>query len=315
MCRRRRGGPGLRHAAGHRRPLAAPAPGQRAPTAGSRRTTCRRATATPRRRAAGARRRPTAGGCARRAARSASTRPALPPRPVGRPRHPTTWENRGTEPRSVRRRPCPDGHASAATARRAARTTASGRTPDTTGRHSGHGKRPATRRPGGAATAERVRRRVVAVGAARPRSHLAPVRDASCQDDGRIGSRSVGRRAPRPPLRGQQLLELLVQAVLGQARPALVQVALQQRTPLPSHSWSRKSHTSASTSAQSVSCGLPQLMRGPGARRGLTVTALPRRKPRSRAVSVRMSRSWRRPRCSRDITVPIGVPMISAISL
>ena len=41
----------------------------------------------------------------------------------------------------------------------------------------------------------------------------------------------------------------------------------------------------------------------------------PRRNPRSRAVSVSMSRSWRRPRCSRDITVPIGVPMISAISL
>ena len=44
-------------------------------------------------------------------------------------------------------------------------------------------------------------------------------------------------------------------------------------------------------------------------------TSWPRRKPRSRAVSVRMSRSWRRPRCNRDITVPIGVPMISAISL
>ena len=41
----------------------------------------------------------------------------------------------------------------------------------------------------------------------------------------------------------------------------------------------------------------------------------PRRNPRSRAVSVRRSRSCRRPRCSRDITVPIGVPMMSAISL
>ena len=38
---------------------------------------------------------------------------------------------------------------------------------------------------------------------------------------------------------------------------------------LPSHSWSRKSQTSASTSEQSVSWGLPQLMtRPPSARRG-----------------------------------------------
>src|SRR5690606_32123106 len=38
-------------------------------------------------------------------------------------------------------------------------------------------------------------------------------------------------------------------------------------------------------------------------------------RPRSRAYSVSSSRSWPRPRCRRDITVPIGVPMISAISL
>ena len=38
-------------------------------------------------------------------------------------------------------------------------------------------------------------------------------------------------------------------------------------------------------------------------------------KPRSRAYSVSSARSWRRPRCSRDMTVPIGVSMISAISL
>ena len=38
-------------------------------------------------------------------------------------------------------------------------------------------------------------------------------------------------------------------------------------------------------------------------------------RPRSRACSASSSRSCRRPRCSRDITVPIGVSMISAISL
>src|SRR3954447_9477963 len=38
-------------------------------------------------------------------------------------------------------------------------------------------------------------------------------------------------------------------------------------------------------------------------------------RPRLRAYSWSMSRSCRRPRCSRDITVPIGVSMISAISL
>src|SRR5262249_13704469 len=41
----------------------------------------------------------------------------------------------------------------------------------------------------------------------------------------------------------------------------------------------------------------------------------PRMKPRSFATSVNNARSWRLPRCRRDITVPIGVSMISAISL
>ena len=40
-----------------------------------------------------------------------------------------------------------------------------------------------------------------------------------------------------------------------------------------------------------------------------------RRNPRSRATPASRSRSCRRPRCSRDITVPIGVCIISAISL
>ena len=47
----------------------------------------------------------------------------------------------------------------------------------------------------------------------------------------------------------------------------------------------------------------------------LTSGLFSRKNPRSRATSVSISRSWRRPRCNRDITVPIGVPMISAISL
>src|SRR5207253_3016880 len=41
----------------------------------------------------------------------------------------------------------------------------------------------------------------------------------------------------------------------------------------------------------------------------------PRLKPRSLATSANRVRSWRLPRCNRDITVPIGVSIISAISL
>ena len=44
-------------------------------------------------------------------------------------------------------------------------------------------------------------------------------------------------------------------------------------------------------------------------------SAVPRLNPRSRATSASSPRNCLRPRCSRDITVPIGVPMISAISL
>jgi len=44
-------------------------------------------------------------------------------------------------------------------------------------------------------------------------------------------------------------------------------------------------------------------------------TSASHKKPRSRATPVSMSRNCLRPRCNRDITVPIGVPMISAISL
>src|SRR5690606_35478356 len=44
-------------------------------------------------------------------------------------------------------------------------------------------------------------------------------------------------------------------------------------------------------------------------------TAFSRVDPRSRSTSASWPRGWLRPRCSLDITVPIGVPMISAISL
>ena len=128
--------PGLRHAqplGGRRGVECASAFGQRgAPTAGSRRTTCRRAAATPRRRAAGARRRRRGSRvCSASNSLSVDTRPSLPA---------VLATNGPIQPRArlgartCRRRkeePCPVGHASAATARRAARTTASGRTPET----------------------------------------------------------------------------------------------------------------------------------------------------------------------------------------
>src|SRR5690606_13612616 len=47
----------------------------------------------------------------------------------------------------------------------------------------------------------------------------------------------------------------------------------------------------------------------------LTSWRSPRWKPRSRATSASRPLSCFRPRCSRDITVPMGVPMMSAISL
>src|ERR1700757_716616 len=46
-----------------------------------------------------------------------------------------------------------------------------------------------------------------------------------------------------------------------------------------------------------------------------TSSACPRVNPRSLATSASKLRNWRLPRCNRDITVPIGVSMISAISL
>ena len=85
-----------------------------------------------------------------------------------------------------------------------------------------------------------------------------------------------------------------------------------------SHSWSRKSpdlgeHLGAVGLTGRRCVSAVQLV---GAHDPVTSRSrAERRKPRSRATSVSMSRSWRRPRCSRDITVPIGVPMISAISL
>src|SRR6185436_3109565 len=114
------------------------------------------------------------------------------------------------------------------------------------------------------------------------------------------------RGAVTRTLGGQELLELLVEAVLGQARLTLIEVALQQLAPgrvtlVVQEEPHLRQHLRA-----------VRLVRPTAAHEE---TSCPRRKPRSRAVSVRMSRSWRRPRCSRDITVPIGVPMISAISL
>ena len=120
----------------------------------------------------------------------------------------------------------------------------------------------------------------------------------------------VAQRRGRPLRAGprDQRLDGALQVVLLQARPALVEVVLDLGEVGVGSSLSMKKKTRSSTSEQSLSWGLPQLMTRP-----------PSRPPPGRCGPGRspasISRSWRRPRCSRDITVPIGVSMISAISL
>src|SRR4051812_19858152 len=111
---------------------------------------------------------------------------------------------------------------------------------------------------------------------------------------------------------GDESLDVLLEAELAQARRALVEMlahlasagvvdlTVEVEVDLLDHLGTRDvvgvaaAHRSASRSA--VSCS------------GLM-------KPRSRAYCSSALRSARRPRCSLDITVPIGVPMMSAISL
>ena len=66
-----------------------------------------------------------------------------------------------------------------------------------------------------------------------PSACSATVTCACCSTAMRICSRSAAGRLFTAALRGQQPLQLLVEAVLGQARRALVQVAGQERAPLP----------------------------------------------------------------------------------
>ena len=73
-------------------------------------------------------------------------------------------------------------------------------------------------------------------------------------------------------------------------------------------SWSRYSQTNPRTSLQSRQSAAAAYF-------GRTHSCPSSSSPRSAANSHSRRCSWRRPRCSLDITVPIEVPMMSAISL
>src|SRR3979411_60389 len=107
-------------------------------------------------------------------------------------------------------------------------------------------------------------------------------------------------------LSGQQCLEMFFETEFLQARTTLVQMTPEQLTPLAVALIVQEQPQLAEHLAA------VGLVRIPAAH---DATSASRRNPRSRATPVSMSRNCLRPRCSRDITVPIGVPMISAISL
>src|SRR5262249_40894206 len=111
----------------------------------------------------------------------------------------------------------------------------------------------------------------------------------------------------------------LIEAILGQAGPAFVEVladlrdvrrvelAVQVGVDPVQHLGTRglvrvpAAHLSSSPEPLSSPCG--------------PVAEAARTRPRSAAQSRSTSRNCLRPRCSRDITVPMGVPMMPAISL
>lgn len=148
------------------------------------------------------------------------------------------------------------------------------------------------------------------------RSTVTPPRVATVW---RIDARSrleLGGGVVATALAGQQLLDVLVDAVLLEARRAVLDVVPQRGVTfgaaLPVEE--QVDVGERLFAADLVGRALAHVVHRP-ATSSLAPSLVPRMNPRSRATSASRSRSWARPRCRRDITVPMGVSMISAISL
>src|SRR5881397_935054 len=142
-------------------------------------------------------------------------------------------------------------------------------------------------------------------------------RDAAARGDGLADRRAqpalqLVRGVVAAALAGQELLDVLVDAVLLETRRAVVDVGAQRGVPLGA-AFAVEEQVDVGErlfAADLVGRTLAHVVHRPA-----TSSLAPRMKPRSRATSASRSRSWARPRCRRDITVPMGVSMISAISL
>ena len=196
--------------------------------------------------------------------------------------------------RLSRRTPWARPVASAARARRRPRTTASVPTPD--GSPSQHRTAPSPRRRSG--------RGLVACWdrGAQPSVHLD--RDLLEPDADPVTQGVGGGLAARPR---DDRLDRALDVVPLEARGALVEVDLDHRD-----------LGGVELVVEQVDDAVEEV--GAGLVVCSSVMSLPPGPTRMQVVGrarsrTACSRSWRRPRCSRDITVPIGVSMISAISL
>ena len=161
------------------------------------------------------------------------------PLPVRAPAHPITWEDGGIPRAPQKEEPCPSAPASVATARRTRPATASAPTPEPRPRRRRTASEPRVvhRRACRAFVPLRSMRvlrtsTVVVVVPAGPDSTVTVACSSTAIAD--LLAQPVlqpGRGVLPAALGGQQLLQLLVQAVLGQAGPALVEVLGQHGAP------------------------------------------------------------------------------------
>src|SRR3954447_13206256 len=159
----------------------------------------------------------------------------------------------------------------------------------------------------------------------------APLHPRRAQAGQHGDAQRLGRPLPTTAA-GDEQLDLLLDAELPQARRALVemvpdeplaigvdlpvevQVHLVEDVVTVRLVWRSTAHCDPSREPERPAAAAPasatrsrSTSSGPAVFAGMS--------PRSRAYSSSSARRPRRPRCSRDITVPMGVPMISAISL
>src|SRR5207247_2587319 len=107
-------------------------------------------------------------------------------------------------------------------------------------------------------------------------------------------------------------LDLLLDAVLPQAGRALVQVVADQ---FPAVVAALQIQVQVDLGEHLATVGLVRITAAHGGHTSCACWDGARVRPRSAAYRSSWRRRLRRPRCNRDMTVPIGVPMMSAISL